>query len=152
MHDMVQHTHGSHTMILVQNTWKQTLAVRAVRLGRSHSRYMLAFKSQSAASLNHCRLSQVVFPRKLDMKNMTFDAGSDMKRIGGPAHLEQQVTVQVYVDHSAVEVFLSPGEALATRYVTSTLPHHSLVSQLQTRRVVGIDVQRQDIVDWSLSI
>lgn len=60
-------------------------------------------------------LLEVVFPTKLDKKNMTFDAGSDMKRIGGPAHLEQQVTVQVYVDHSAVEVFLSSGEALATR-------------------------------------
>ncbi len=56
---------------------------------------------------------------------MTFDAGSDMKRIGGPAHLEQQVTVQVCVDHSAVEVFLSSGEALATRYVMPLLLHHS---------------------------
>ena len=67
---------------------------------------------------------QVVFPTELDEQNMTFDASSDMKRIGGPITLEaaaeqqqqqQQVTVQVYVDHSAVEVFLSSGEALATR-------------------------------------
>lgn len=49
---------------------------------------------------------------------MTFDADSDMKRIGGPIRLEQQVTVQVYVDHSAIEVFLSSGEALATRFVS----------------------------------
>ncbi len=67
---------------------------------------------------------------------MTFDAGSDMKRIGGPADLEQQVTVQVYVDHSAVEVFLSSGEALATRYVMSLLPHRFLVSQLQSQGTV----------------
>ncbi|KAL3142936.1 hypothetical protein ABBQ38_003221 [Trebouxia sp. C0009 RCD-2024] len=62
---------------------------------------------------------QVVFPTELDEQNMTFDASSDMKRIGGPIVLgaaqQQQVTVQVYVDHSAVEVFLSSGEALATR-------------------------------------
>lgn len=61
---------------------------------------------------------QVVFPHKLDKENMTFDAGSDMRRIGGPIHMDtaqQQVTVEVYVDHSAVEVFLSSGEALATR-------------------------------------
>ena len=61
---------------------------------------------------------QVVFPTELDKHNMTFDASADMKRIGGPIVLEpaeQQVTVQVYVDHSAVEVFLSSGEALATR-------------------------------------
>ena len=61
---------------------------------------------------------QVVFPRTLDQKSMTFDADSDMKRIGGPIRLEQQVTVQVYVDHSAIEVFLSSGEALATRFVS----------------------------------
>lgn len=61
---------------------------------------------------------QVVFPTELDNSSMTFDASADMKRIGGPIALEaaeQQVTVQVYVDHSAVEVFLSSGEALATR-------------------------------------
>lgn len=61
---------------------------------------------------------QVVFPTKLDKHNMTFDANADMKRIGGPIALDsaqQQVTVQVYADHSAVEVFLSSGEALATR-------------------------------------
>jgi len=79
----------------------------------------------------------VVFPTQLDKKNMTFDAGSDMKRIGGPVHLEQKVTVQVYVDHSAVEVFLSSGEALATRYVMSLLPHHHfLVSQIQSQGAV----------------
>lgn len=62
-------------------------------------------------------MAQIVFPRTLDKKGMTFDAASDMKRIGGPIDLShQQVTVQVYVDHSAVEVFLSSGEALATRY------------------------------------
>lgn len=62
---------------------------------------------------------QVVFPTELDEQNMTFDASLDMKHIGGPIILgeaqQQQVTVQVYVDHSAVEVFLSSGEALATR-------------------------------------
>ena len=61
---------------------------------------------------------QVVFPTKLDEHNMTFDASADMKRVGGPIALEsaeQQVTVEVYADHSAVEVFLSSGEALATR-------------------------------------
>lgn len=61
---------------------------------------------------------QVVFPTELDKRNMTFDASADMKHIGGPIALEsaeQQVTAQVYVDHSAVEVFLSSGEALATR-------------------------------------
>ena len=62
-------------------------------------------------------LLQVVFPTELDKANMTFDASADMKRIGGPIALDpaQQVTVQVYVDHSAVEIFLSSGEALATR-------------------------------------
>lgn len=57
----------------------------------------------------------MVFPTKLDTAKMTFDASAEMKRIGGPILAQQQVTVQVYVDHSAVEVFLSSGEALATR-------------------------------------
>ena len=69
------------------------------------------------AACKHASL-QVVFPTELDKVNMTFDTSADMKRIGGPIALDsaqQQVTVQVYVDHSAVEVFLSSGEALATR-------------------------------------
>lgn len=60
---------------------------------------------------------QVVFPTELDTSGTTFDANADMKRVGGPVRLQsvQEVTVEVYVDHSAVEVFLSTGEALATR-------------------------------------
>jgi sucrose-6-phosphate hydrolase SacC (GH32 family) len=127
MHDLVNHT---QTMILVQNTLKANICSAGCPTGRITFLLNLGIHITGAASLKHC-LSQVVFPRKLDKTNMTFDADSDMKRIGGPAHLEQQVTVQVYVDHSAVEVFLSSGEALATRYVMSLLPHHSLVSQIQ---------------------
>ena len=50
---------------------------------------------------------------------MAFDANADMKRVGGPIRREsaQEVGVEVYVDHSAVEIFLSTGEALATRYI-----------------------------------
>ena len=69
-------------------------------------------------------LVQVVFPEQVDTDGMTFDAGGDMRRVGGPIHLDpggqQQVTVQVYVDHSAVEVFLTSGEALATRCTALT--------------------------------
>ena len=66
----------------------------------------------------------MVYPTELDKSSMTFDACADMKRIGGPIALaaaQQEVTVQVYVDHSAVEVFLSSGEALATRQAASTM-------------------------------
>lgn len=61
---------------------------------------------------------QVVFPTFLDSRSMSFDAQAAMKRIGGPVRLQnlQEVQVKVYVDHSAVEVFLSSGEALTTRY------------------------------------
>lgn len=61
---------------------------------------------------------QIVFPTTLDNRSMSFDAQADMKRIGGPVRLQnlQEVQVKVYVDHSAVEVFLSSGEALTTRY------------------------------------
>ena len=69
---------------------------------------------------------QVVFPRKLDKTSMAFDANAEMKRIGGPVRLEskQEATVEVYVDHSAVEVFLASGEALATRCVTTFAKWH----------------------------
>lgn len=74
---------------------------------------------------------QVVFPTELDEQSMSFDASADMKRIGGPIALEagrqQQVTVQVYVDHSAVEVFLSSGEALSTRQLLLPLMYSPCV-------------------------
>ena len=63
-------------------------------------------------------LLQMVFPTKLGSDSMTFDAEADMKRVGGPVRLQtaREVQIKVYVDHSAVEVFMSTGEALTTRY------------------------------------
>lgn len=60
----------------------------------------------------------MVFPTKLGSDSMIFNADADMKRVGGPVRLQsaQEVQIKVYVDHSAVEVFMSTGEALTTRY------------------------------------
>lgn len=68
---------------------------------------------------------QVVFPTALDSSSMTFDMHADTKRIGGPVRLQnaQEVQVKVYMDHSAVEVFISSGEALTTRYVAKYSMH-----------------------------
>lgn len=64
---------------------------------------------------------QVIFPTAL--VGAMFDANADMKRIGGPVRLQnvQQVQIKVYVDHSAVEVFISSGEALTTRYASQAV-------------------------------
>lgn len=60
---------------------------------------------------------QMVFPTSLDSDTKSFDANADMKRIGGPIRLNntQEVQIKVFADHSAVEVFVSSGEALTTR-------------------------------------
>ena len=71
---------------------------------------------------------QMVFPTSLDSDTKSFDVGADMKRIGGPVRLRniQEVQIKVYADHSAVEVFISSGEALTSR-CNSHQQHASLL-------------------------
>ena len=65
---------------------------------------------------------QAIFPQQLD-SNGGFDAAASMRRIGGPIVMDKQrqgLHLRILVDHSAVEVFTGAGEALTTRFASST--------------------------------
>ena len=65
---------------------------------------------------------QALFPQQLD-SNGNFDAAASMRRIGGPIVMDKQrqgVQLRILVDHSAVEVYTGAGEALTTRFESST--------------------------------
>ena len=60
---------------------------------------------------------QVLYPTLLHTQSCTFDWGQLARSVGGSIDMksDKHVQLRILIDHSAVEVFASSGEALATR-------------------------------------